>query len=404
MKVADGLLFSFQTLYRYKHLQEQRTRLNRQSSLLTKMAAGALEDFASSVQDDYVDVKPSEEPLDAAKTVKEEDSERSRSIDESSHKNRSKRERGRMRELEQAQFSLELLKVRTTSMGGSHPEDLATNSSTCQMDDDLRHSQRGSPESHGSFEMLSMEEMETDGSGGFGFQSIESQEPAQTLSVLTDSNHNEKPLTELPNKVEEARATFYIPSDQSPIHKPKLESPGKPYRDRKESSSLRPVVVLISMKKESPVDEGELLAARTLEAASQIGGTSSQTTSIGGLEIASYRAQPVQAKRDVLRMNKSSKLPTSSLHGQSPESPGLSSSKEEAKNILQPKTSVPTVLPSQREMKKTRPTQEVPNQVLDTKPPKAPKKSSAQTVTVNMVEKSPSTVFSAPRRKLPFSK
>lgn len=401
MKVVDGFVYFIHTLFRCKHLKEQQKRLDRRSSLVTKMAAGALEDFASSPQDDCVDVKPSEEPLDATQTVKEEDSERSRSTDDSSHKNRSKRERGRMRELEQAQFSLELLKVRTTStVGGSHPEDVAT----CPMDDDLRHPQRGSPASHGSFEMLSMEEMETDGSGGFGSQSIGSQEPAQTLSILRDSNHNEKPMMELPNKDEQARATFYIPSDQSPVHKPKLESPGKSYRDRKESASLRPVVVLISMKKESPVDEGELRAARTLEAASQLGGTSSQTTPIGGLEIASHREQPPQAKRDVFRMDESSKLPTSTLHGESPETPGLSSSKEEVRNVLRPKTSVPTALPSQREVKKTRPTQEVPNQVLDTKPPKAQKKSSAQTVTVNMVEKSPGTVFSPPRRKLPFSK
>ncbi|XP_017292504.1 unconventional myosin-IXAb isoform X3 [Kryptolebias marmoratus] len=381
---------------RFKHLKEQHRRLHRQPSPLTEMDAGTLENFASSGQDSCVDVEPSEESLDATKTLKGEDSERSQSTDESSHRNRSKRERARMRELEQAQFSLELLKVRTTSMGGPLPEDAVANSGSCQAEDDVRHSPRGSPASHGSFEMLSMEEMETEGSGGFGPQSTESQEQAQTPSVLRDSNHNEKPMTELPNKVEGPRATFYIPSDQSPIHKTKLESPGKSHRDRKESTSRRPVVVLISMQKESPVDEGELLAARTLEAASQTGGAGSQIPPIGGLELASRREQPAQAKRDVLGVDKSSKFPTSALHGESPETPGPCPSK-----VLQPKSKVPTVLPSQHETKKM---QEAPNQVLDTKPPKAQKKNSGQTVIVNMVEKSPNTVFSPPRRKLPFSK
>uniref|UniRef100_A0A8C2WXQ9 Myosin IXA n=1 Tax=Cyclopterus lumpus TaxID=8103 RepID=A0A8C2WXQ9_CYCLU len=157
------------------------------------------EDLASSAREAYVQdvsVEPSEDsksaPLDPAEAEKEEDSERSRSTDEPSHKNRSKRESRRMRELEQAQFSLELLKVRATGV----QED-----SACQLEDPHRHSPRGSPVSHGSFELLGVEDMET----------TDPQEPPQAPDVQPgDPNCDEKPAAEPP------RATFYIASDQSP--------------------------------------------------------------------------------------------------------------------------------------------------------------------------------------------
>uniref|UniRef100_A0A671X7B0 Myosin IXAb n=1 Tax=Sparus aurata TaxID=8175 RepID=A0A671X7B0_SPAAU len=284
---------------------------------------GFIQDICGELSEDSKDA-----PLDAGEMEKEDDSERSRSIDETSHRNRSKRESRRMRELEQAQFSLELLKVRTTSMGGPPQEDSAPDSSTSQLEDHHRHSPRGSPASHGSFELLSVEDMETEGSSA-------PQEPdVQLHEGLRDSNYNEKPVMEPINKADGPRATFYIASDQSPVHEPKFESPSRSYKERRESTSRRPVVVLISMQKESPVEEGELLAAHTLE------------------------------RRDAFRVDQSS-----SARG-----------------------------------KVVRPVQQAPSPVLDTKPPKAQKKSSGQTVIVNMVEKPSNSVFSPPRRKLPFSK
>uniref|UniRef100_A0A669C4Z0 Myosin IXA n=1 Tax=Oreochromis niloticus TaxID=8128 RepID=A0A669C4Z0_ORENI len=141
---------------------------------------------------------------------------RSRSTDESSHKNRSKRESRRMRELEQAQFSLELLKVRSTSVGGSLPEDLVPNSSSSsQQDEPHRHSPQGSPASHGSFEVLSVEDMETEGSGGYSSQLSVLQEQPQTLDIqlqqgLRDSNYNEKPVTERCQKVNSLNPSHFI--------------------------------------------------------------------------------------------------------------------------------------------------------------------------------------------------
>ncbi|XP_051808586.1 unconventional myosin-IXa-like isoform X11 [Acanthochromis polyacanthus] len=399
------------TRLRYRDLKEQQERLSRQPSPPAEMDASNVEDLASSGQQIYVQGFPEEllkdtEPVsfDVADTEKEEDSERSRSIDDTSHKNRSKRESRRMRELEQAQFSLELLKVRTITVGSSLPEDLIPDTSACPVDDHHRHS----PASHGSFELLSVEDMETEGS-----QLIAPQEQPQTLDGqiherLRDSNHNEKPLTEPLTKVEGPRATFYIASDQSPIHEPKFESPSKSHKERRESTSRRPVVVLISMQKESPVDEGELLAAQTLGRAPDTVAASSQMIPIAGLEVGSDSQQShgisTQAKRDVFGVDKSLKFPSSTTPEESSDVSGICSSEVDIQIVLEPKSGVPAVLPSQQERKTIRPAQEAPSPVLDTKPPKAQKKSSGQTVIVNMVEKPSTTVFSPPRRKLPFSK
>uniref|UniRef100_A0A671X7G1 Myosin IXAb n=1 Tax=Sparus aurata TaxID=8175 RepID=A0A671X7G1_SPAAU len=293
-------------------------------------------------------------PLDAGEMEKEDDSERSRSIDETSHRNRSKRESRRMRELEQAQFSLELLKVRTTSMGGPPQEDSAPDSSTSQLEDHHRHSPRGSPASHGSFELLSVEDMETEGSSA-------PQEPdVQLHEGLRDSNYNEKPVMEPINKADGPRATFYIASDQSPVHEPKFESPSRSYKERRESTSRRPVVVLISMQKESPVEEGELLAAHTLERApeTEAASTDSQSTPIAGLEVASKAEQPhgieTTTKRDAFRVDQSS-----SARGSSPEVPGISSSEVDIQIVLEPKDIVPTIVPSPQQRKVVRPVQQV---------------------------------------------
>lgn len=364
--------------------------------------AGAMEDITTSGQEsDVLDVstEPAEDSkpvsFDEGETEREEDSEQNRSVDETSHKHRSKRESRRMRELEQAQFSLELLKVRTTSVGGPVQEDLVPDSNTCQLDDHQRHSPRGSPASHGSFELLSVEDMDTEGSAQ------QEHPPAldgELHEGLRDSNHNEKPGIEPPHKIEGPRATFYIASDQSPVHEPKFESPNKSYTERRESTSRRPVVVLISMQKESPLEEGELLAAQTQEGASQPGATSSspQIAHIAGLEVGSVVEE---SNSDVFGLDESS-----STQAASPEVAGICSSEVDIQIVLEPKPSVPALLPSQQERSLVRPVKEAPSPVLDTKPPKAQKKSSAQTVIVNMMEKPSNTVFSPPRRKLPFSK
>ncbi|XP_076025935.1 unconventional myosin-IXAb-like isoform X2 [Genypterus blacodes] len=358
-----------------------------------------------------ISIEAAEGSKAVAEMEREEDSEQSRSIDEMSLKTRSKRESRRMRELEQAQFSLELLKVRTSSVEGPVIEDPVPHSGTCQLEDLHRHSPKGSPASHGSFELLSVEDMDTECSQSLAppvsqehTSSGTSQPDVQpVLERLRDSNYNEKPMMESPIKAHAPRATFYIASDQSPVHEPKFESPSKPYKERRESASRRPVVVLISMQKESPVEEGELLAAKTLERASEtsLAPSGPQITHIAGLEVGSETQQPhtidTPPTRDTPAVDPSSKVPPSVSQGAAPEPPGICSSEVDIQIIMQPK-------PSQQERKVAAPAQEAPSPVLETKPPKAQKKSSAQTVIVNMLEKPSSAVFSPPRRKLPFSK
>uniref|UniRef100_A0A3Q1JK91 Myosin IXA n=1 Tax=Anabas testudineus TaxID=64144 RepID=A0A3Q1JK91_ANATE len=203
-----------------------------------------------------------------------EDSEISKSTDETSHKNRSKRESRRMRELEQAQFSLELLKVRNTSVGGPVQEDSAPDNSTSQLCDHHRHSPRGSPASHGSFELLNVEDMDTEGSGGFSSQSTAPQEEPQVLDVelhkeLRDVNCNEKPAKEgkmrfwsktkhsekkLLREKQTSRSelvihpsstflliSFCLPEGPSPPHSPDLEAASSHgVRDSKENKELSP--------------------------------------------------------------------------------------------------------------------------------------------------------------------
>ncbi|KAA8590309.1 hypothetical protein FQN60_014243, partial [Etheostoma spectabile] len=406
---------SYRERRRFSEVKKQHER--QESPPAAEMDAGTMEDLTSSgqegfVQDLSVELSEDSKPalLDMGEIEKEEDSERSRSTDETSHKNRSKRESRRMRELEQAQFSLELLKVRSTSL----QEDSIPDNSTSQLEDPHTHSPRRSQASHGSFELLSVEDMETEGSGGFPSQSTEPQEHPQVADIqihegLRDSNFNKKPAMEAPNKAVAPRATFYIASDQSPVHEPKFDSPNKSYRERRESASRRPVVVLISMQKESPVEEEGLLAAQTPEGASETGAASSipKMTPVAGSDVVSEMEEPhglaTQTESDVFEVDKSSEVPYSTAHGSSPES-GICPSEVDIQILLEPKSSVPIVLPSQPERKAIRPPQKAPSPVLDTKPPKAQKKSSGQTVIVNMVEKSPNAVFSPPRRKLPFSK
>uniref|UniRef100_A0A8C7TTW0 Uncharacterized protein n=1 Tax=Oncorhynchus mykiss TaxID=8022 RepID=A0A8C7TTW0_ONCMY len=258
--------------------------------------------------------------------VKEEEegeSERSQSIEEPNcHKTRAKRQSRRMRELEQAQFSLELLKVRTHSTGGTLQEEETPvppcpDSTPCPLDDHQPSSpHRCFPVSHGSFELLDTTMDVEAGRPGYpgchdtqsmplqtssqedlnGPRSPESQPQPQNDPEVVNENDPSPRMEELPTMIpspikeevaEDPQATFYIPSeDQS--REPKQESPGKPVKERRESALRRPVVVVISMQKETPL-EGELWAATAQESALQTGvtTTASRLTPIYDPELSS---------------------------------------------------------------------------------------------------------------------
>jgi len=337
---------------------------------------------------------------------KEQARERSCSVGDTSHRCRSKRESRRMRELEQAQFSLELLKVRATGAGGPLPEEAVVVRGGHGASEE-----RGSPASHESFELLAVEDMETEASGSLdGSREHPEIEPFGTPP--RDSNYNEKPVFESPAKEQAQRATFYI-SDQSPVHKAKCESPGKVVRERRESSSRRPVVMIITMQKESPVDELELQAAQALERTSDVGESvsGSRPTTIAGLELGTARDRPSRpssshAKTTAPPTDGSPEAASSTTHAaDTAVSPAVCSSEVDIQLVLEPRPSAQPPLPSQQDRKAGRSTPGSPAlHLLETKPPKAQKKSSAQTVIVNMTEKPATAVCSQPRRKLPFSK
>lgn len=367
-------------VFRFAELKEEHERLITEENQSAEMDVGPAEDLPTLEDEDNIQETPrgvSEglQPADGESKQAEKE-EQSRSADEMTHKNRSKRESRRMRELEQAQFSLDLLKVRTTSVGGVLHDTSAPESNVLELEDQQSQSPQASPMSHRRSELLGGEDMESES------QVMAAPECSHPLQEgLRDSNYNENP----PSHMDGPRATFYIASDQSPVHQQKFESPSKAYKDRRESTSRRPVVVLISMQKESPVEEQGLLAAQTHQGdlESQAASFNSNMTSIAGLEVTSDIKEP--------------QGPDSHLEPSSPELPGVCSSEVDIQITLEPKDVVPSGVPSG-------PPQEAPSPILDTKPPKAQKKSSAQTVIVNMVEKPTNTVFSPPRRKLPFSK
>uniref|UniRef100_A0A8C7U8B3 Unconventional myosin-IXa-like n=1 Tax=Oncorhynchus mykiss TaxID=8022 RepID=A0A8C7U8B3_ONCMY len=114
-------------------------------------------------KEDFWPTEDSKESKSACLVKEEEEgeSERSQSIEEPNcHKTRAKRQSRRMRELEQAQFSLELLKVRTHSTGGTLQEEETPvppcpDSTPCPLDDHQPSSpHRCFPVSHGSFDRV----------------------------------------------------------------------------------------------------------------------------------------------------------------------------------------------------------------------------------------------------------
>ncbi|KAM8861780.1 unconventional myosin-IXAa-like isoform 1-T1 [Synchiropus picturatus] len=162
-----------------------------------------------------------------SKATEKKDLERSDGVDRSSHRTRSKREGRRMRELEQAQFCLELLKVRAST-------------SPIQVGSGSRQTQVGPATSHQSFEAVDEDDMQAE------------EESTAKLKFELKPTSDHLTITEGP------RATFYICSDQSPTHESKLATPFK----RQEVTTRKSA----SVAKESPSEE----VGRQTPAASEI--------------------------------------------------------------------------------------------------------------------------------------
>ncbi|XP_070694720.1 unconventional myosin-IXAa isoform X3 [Pempheris klunzingeri] len=235
--------------------------------------------------------------------------ERSRTLDEPGQKTtRAKRESRRMRELEQAKFSLELLKVRATSGGASSPsEEQRWSVELVPPSTPPLRSPQSTPDSQsskGSFELLSLDEVApkateevTDSEDPCSPLPSVAQEPEPNVEVASMSPKPVEPhrtgvsdavahpgslgQTKLdlaapsapthPPKIENYLPTFYVPASEGstvisrrPAEEPQQNKEAavstatttvtKSLKERRESSR-RPVVVVISMQKETPLSE-----------------------------------------------------------------------------------------------------------------------------------------------------
>lgn len=222
--------------------------------------------------------------------------ERSRTLDEPSQKTtRAKRESRRMRELEQAKFSLELLKVRATGGSASSPPKERRWSLELMPSSPPFRSPQGTPDSQsskGSFELLDLDEEPPKAVE----EALDSEDLCSPISephievgsaCLVDPPLVDPPRSESsdvdqtkmdlavssvathPPKIENYLPTFYVPTSESstdfssPAEEPQQNTGAaiftsttvtRPLKERRESTR-RPVVVVISMQKESPVSQ-----------------------------------------------------------------------------------------------------------------------------------------------------
>ncbi|XP_030630766.1 unconventional myosin-IXAb [Chanos chanos] len=330
--------------------------------------------------------------------------ESSRTLDDSTLKSRAKRESRRKRELEQAKFSLELLKVRSTS-GASSSEDL------------LPEPPQGSPDSHGSFELLNMDDVEPEHlsnsierveqspsgppSPGHSTSSLLEEVPK---SLKTDTS-NPAPPSSLP--------MFYIPdefsSPPSPVHQAEGQGVGKSVRDRMESSR-KPVVVVISMQKETVLDETETLdsssleALQSLEELGELEEHQRQTEKkLTNVEHDSERVpQVAQAKMERAESGKQvEETPfIQTLSKSKPPSP-LSGSNVHVKSPNQKDANIAaSPIPLQQDCRVGKTAQEEASENSS----KTQKRSITKTISISMTERAGTLPFSGKRNRLTFSK
>uniref|UniRef100_A0A3P9IN20 Myosin IXAa n=1 Tax=Oryzias latipes TaxID=8090 RepID=A0A3P9IN20_ORYLA len=236
---------------------EDRTCEERERSLLS---TNRDEEKRDSTEDGSSNARMEELPL--APTPPTIHREKDRTLDEGSHKTtRAKRENRRMRELEQAQFSLKLLKVRANSSGvSSSPKEQHCSMELVPPASPSLPSPQGTPDSQsskGSFELLVMDE---DPSKALEM-AAHREEPGSPLPAVPDDlqeNHSptKMDLPPHPAKTESCLPTFYIPAREHspPVISTTITSALKPLKDRRESAR-RPLVVVISMQKETPLSE-----------------------------------------------------------------------------------------------------------------------------------------------------
>ncbi|XP_051545048.1 unconventional myosin-IXAb isoform X3 [Myxocyprinus asiaticus] len=206
--------------------------------------------------------EPAVEPPQAEEEFKEirekQSAEPPRTVDDSTLKSRNKRESRRKRELEQATFSLELLKVRSGSVPSSDQTEVTDNTLPSQnpLTKRLTSSPQVSPDSQESFEH-------------FGFHNDEvtttelppqQETPAVVKSEPMEVNQSMESSNPVQQSPTSSKPCFYILDKESSPAKTSPRRPNGTKREKKES-----VLVIISMQKENPVDQTSLEAFQRLE-------------------------------------------------------------------------------------------------------------------------------------------
>lgn len=200
-------------------------------------------------------------------------SELSRPLDDSTLKSRAKRESRRKRELEQATFSLKLLKVRSNTLPLSDepvsPENKASSKAVPLLSST---SLQSSIDSQGSFEHLSANDMELDATNLQRHDPL----PNNQSPVIEENKHALKSVPKS-SPVHACQSTskplFYISDEaSSPVRsEPHTPSKLKSVGEKKES-----LVFVISMQKENPADQSSLDALESLEKEAEKPGSGQQ--------------------------------------------------------------------------------------------------------------------------------
>lgn len=179
-------------------------------------------------------------------------SEPFKSYDDSTLKSRAKRESRRKRELEQASFSLKLLKVRSSPLSSTENK-VSSEAASLSLQSSL--------DSHESIEPPTTEDMELETTEISHNRSPNKQfTPTKVNKKTLPDTENTQPRQTEPSSPIQTKPLFYISDEaSSPRHEPNTPS-RKSSKDRKES-----LVFVISMQKESPTDQSNLEALERSE-------------------------------------------------------------------------------------------------------------------------------------------
>lgn len=176
---------------------------------------------------------------------REQSAEPPRTVDDSTLKSRNKRESRRKRELEQATFSLELLKVRSGSLPNSDQTEISDDALSVRTSERVPPSPRASLDSQESVEIIDVRDEEPE----------ISERPPSEKSQPMEVNQSEESCDQVQPSPPSLKPRFYIPDEES---SPVKSAPRTPTNSRQVREKKESVIVIISMQKENSVEQKSL--------------------------------------------------------------------------------------------------------------------------------------------------